>query len=142
MIKYKNTRIILCKWLPKNAEAITLRWFILFKKSRYEECNKPDAGERDKLYFSSIMNHELKHVEQQKKYTIIGFAFLYFFFPKYRLKFELEGYIYNYLFYLSFGMTQRMACGVIAGMLSSVTYFNMLTYDEAFKICEQEYVVK
>ena len=53
--------------------------FIVFKKS------KEDVPHH-------LIEHELVHLKQHKKYWFIGFAFLYNFSKKWRLKFETEAY--------------------------------------------------
>lgn len=131
MIKFKDTRIILCKWLPNDAEAITLRWVILFRRYNYEM--------KSKAYIDAVLEHEYTHVLQQRKLTLLIFGFLYFFSSKNRLQFELEAYRYNYNYYRSINYNHIGACELIATMLSSRTYFNMLSYAEANSICLSYY---
>jgi len=74
-VKLKTFRV---PWLPFGFDGMALRWVILLKND--------DKG---------LIEHELIHIEQQKKHGFIKYMFLWFFNDYKRALFEAEAFKYG-----------------------------------------------
>jgi hypothetical protein len=72
------TKTIKVKWLPFGFDGMALRWVILLKNE--------DKG---------LIEHELIHIEQQKKHGFIKYMFLWCFNDYKRALFEAEAFKYG-----------------------------------------------
>ena len=72
------TKKIKVKWLPFGFDGMALRWVILLKNE--------DKG---------LLEHELIHIEQQKKHGFLKYLFLWCFNDYKRALFEAEAFKYG-----------------------------------------------
>lgn len=71
--------VLTVAWLPQGAIGIALAVVIVLRKTRTKST-------------ASLIAHERVHIRQQWRYWLLGFATLYFFSRKWRLRFEAEAY--------------------------------------------------